>query len=26
VTCTRAGADPPWQSEVTALYGRLRAE
>jgi fructokinase len=23
VTCTRAGADPPWQREVTALYGRL---
>jgi fructokinase len=26
VTCTRAGADPPWQSEITELYGRLRAE
>jgi fructokinase len=25
VTCTRAGADPPWQREVTALYGRLRS-
>jgi fructokinase len=24
VTCTRAGADPPWQREVTALYERLR--
>ena len=25
VTCTRAGADPPWQREVTELYGRLRS-
>jgi fructokinase len=25
VTCTRAGADPPWQREVAALYERLRA-
>jgi fructokinase len=24
VTCTRAGADPPWQREVTALLERLR--
>ena len=26
VTCTRAGADPPWQREVRALYERLCAE
>ena len=25
VTCTRAGADPPWQREVTALLEQLRA-
>jgi fructokinase len=25
VTCTRAGADPPWQREVPALLGQLRA-
>ena len=26
VTCTRAGADPPWQREVIELHARLRAE